>query len=133
MNNLIILIQQSNGKWESISIDDLLTLIAQKKLPISSDNGMSDVQNPTDDRMKLEEPTNDLVHNFTSEREHNCITYKYLEHIIKACEYVQKDCLKHMKSGKSCSECFYWCDKGSEEYHNCIFRRAGLGHPDTWN
>ena len=69
MNNLLILLQQSNGKWESISIDDLLTLIVRKKLPISSDNGMNAVQNLMEGKMKLEEPMNDL--------EHNCPTCKY--------------------------------------------------------
>ena len=65
MNNYLILIEQSEGKWESININDFLMLIAQKKLPISSDNGMSDAQNPTDDKEKPEELTNDSEPRYT--------------------------------------------------------------------
>lgn len=51
---------------------------------------------------------------------------------LKCMEDIKTYCLEQMTNEGGCRECFYWCDKGSEEYHNCIFWRAGLGHPDKW-
>ena len=54
------------------------------------------------------------------------------ESFLHSMKYIRTHCLEQMSVKDGCRKCFYWCDKGPEEMHDCIFWRAGLGHPDKW-
>lgn len=85
MNNLLIWLRRSNGKWDRISMDDLLTLIAQNQLQISSDNGTSAVQARTDEETKQEQPTNDSGHSCLSCKHFDMGNYYTYSHFCDEC------------------------------------------------